>query len=99
MVYYSLKKHFRVVIHMKLVIEFEDLEKIASKLGARFNPNNYFICLDIKGNAVFVPTRTSRHTHTIVVLVRDNEISKLKEWAKNNGFEFMESCLALPDNS
>ena len=99
MVYYSLKRFFSLVIHVKLVIEFEDLEKIANKLGARFNPNNYFICLDIKGNAVFVPTRTSRHTHTIMVLVRDNEIDKLREWAAKHGFEFMEDCLALPDNS
>jgi len=84
---------------MKIVISLEDLDKVAGKLGARFNPNNYFICLDIKGNAVFVPTRTSRHTHTIVVLVRDKEIDKLREWAARNGFDFIEDCLALPDNS
>jgi hypothetical protein len=84
---------------VKIVISLEDLEKIAGKLGARFNPNNYFICLDVKGNAVFVPTRTSRHTHTIVVLLGDKEIDKLKEWTAKHGFEFIDDCLALPDNS
>jgi phosphoserine phosphatase len=83
---------------MKLVIELEDLNKIASKLGARFNPNNYFICFDVKGNAVFVPVRTSRHTHTIVVRVTD-KADKLKEWAAKNGFDVIEDCLALPDSS
>jgi hypothetical protein len=83
---------------MKIVISLEDLDRVATKLGARFNPNNYFICLDIKGNAVFVPTRTSRHTHTIVVLLGDKGIDKLKEWAAKRGFEFIDGCLALPDS-
>jgi hypothetical protein len=84
---------------VKILIDFEDLERVASKLGARFNPNNYFICFDIKGNAVFVPTRTSRHTHTIVVLASDSEVGKIKEWASKHGFEVVESCLALPESN
>jgi len=84
---------------VKIMIDFEDLGRVASKLGARLNPNNYFICFDIKGNAVFVPVRTSRHTHTIVVLTRDSEVGKLKEWASRNGFDVVEGCLALPDSS
>jgi hypothetical protein len=82
---------------VKIMIDFEDLERVAVKLGARFNPNNYFICFDIKGNAVFVPTRTSRHTHTIVV--RDSEVGKLKDWASKHGFEVIEGCLALPESN
>jgi len=81
------------------MIDFEDLEKIASKLGARFNSNSYFACRDMKGNVVFVPTRTSRHTHTIVVMVsNEEEFGKVSEWIREKGFDVIENCLVMPES-
>ncbi len=84
---------------MKLLVSVETLEKIASKLGARFNPSSYFVCYDVGGRIVFVPTKSSRHTHTIVVPVSDAEREKVIKWATSKGFEILEECLALPESA
>jgi len=85
---------------MKILVSVEYLDKIIDKMGQRVNPNVYFVCRDLKGNVVFVPTKTSRHTHTIVVVTpSEKDVAKVEEWIRVKGFELIDGCIAMPDSS
>lgn len=83
---------------MKLMISVEELEAVARVAGQRLNPNSYVVCRDIKGNVAFIPFKTSRHTHVIVVVTpSEKEYTKVAEWARQKGFEILDSCIAMPE--
>ncbi len=76
----------------------KDLDTIVSKMGKRFNPDSYVVCQDINGRIVFVPLKSSRHSHTIIVSEIE-EASKAVEWARKKGFTVVENCIAMPETS
>lgn len=82
---------------MKLIIDIHELDKIYKIAGQRLNPNSYIVCRDIRGNVTFIPFKTSRHSHVIVVAVsNEKDYDKVAEWARNKGFEILENCIAMP---
>ncbi|MEM1560122.1 MAG: hypothetical protein QXN35_01055 [Ignisphaera sp.] len=79
---------------MKIVVgDSNTLEIIVSKSG-RINASSYIVCYDIDGNLVFVPLKSSRHAHTIVV--RKNILAEAIKIIGTKGFEILESCLCMP---
>jgi len=68
------------------------------QLYRRFTPQRYVACLTPEG-LVFVPLVSSRHSHTICIVldVDAAEYSKIIEAVKKMGFEVIESCMYRPE--
>lgn len=79
-------------------MSYEDFEKLVKVYNGRLSPVSYVMCYDIAGNPVFVPIKSSRHSHVIVVrAINDEDKSKVVGWAKDNGFSILEFCIAMPE--
>jgi len=72
------------------------------QLYRRFTPHRYFACLTPDG-LTFVPLVSSRHAHTISIVIESDEdgtqYEKVLEFVKKMGFKVWDRCQVKPESS